>query len=439
MGMGCLGEDKVMQWSSRTGWLVVGIVALLPVGWRMVTWQRFKPQRIDPAMAQAGESMFHRNWLVKDPLTPEGDGLGPVFNAASCVACHSQGAPGGGGTLDHNVTTFSIRQPGKKPREGVVHANAVPGFQETLRDLHPELPPTARPRLEQLVALPGGRSSGQLIRMPPGVVVSQVNPPALFGAGLIDAIPDRILIAAEKSQRLKWGNAPTGKDDLPVGRASRLPDGRIGKFGWKAQTATLNDFVQAACANELGLGNPGQPQPTPLSNPNYVARGLDLTKEQCDQITTFVASLDKPEERPPCEAGEQGDAIAGKKLFSKIGCADCHTPNLGSVEGIYSDLLLHRMGQEMVGAGAYYEVVVPVPDSDPSNGPTPSEWRTPPLWGVADSAPYMHDGRAKTLEEAIAMHGGQGKNATVRYSTLGSKERVQLIAFLKTLRAPGAR
>jgi CxxC motif-containing protein (DUF1111 family) len=420
-----------MARSNRIWWLAIGLIALLPVGWRMATWQRFRPQNVDPAMASAGQELFRHQWIAMDPQSPEGDGLGPVFNANSCLACHNQGASGGGGSLDNNVVTFSKRLPGQKPVEGVVHARATRGFKaETLQDVHPELPAITRPKLEQLVSLPG--NTEKLIRMPPGVVVSQVNPPALFGAKLIDAIPNRILIAEEKSQRLKWGNAPTGKDELPVGRASRLPDGRIGKFGWKAQTATLSDFVQAACANELGLGNPNQAQPRPLSNPGYTPRGLDLTQEQCDQITAFVASLPQPVERPACDP----DATAGKKLFSTIGCADCHTPNVGSVEGIYSDLLLHRMGAEMVGAGAYYEVIVPVPDSDPNAGPQPSEWRTPPLWGVADSAPYMHDGRAKTLEEAIKFHGGQGKRSSQRFDQLNKEERSQVIAFLKTLRAP---
>src|SRR5262249_2240665 len=161
----------------------------------------------------------------------------------------------------------------------------------------------AHPTLNQLV--PSPESAGKLIRQPVGVVISQVNPPALFGARLIDAVPDRTLIAAEKSQRLKWGNAPAGKDELPIGRASRMPDGRVGKFGWKAQTATLSDFVQAACANELGLGNPGQAQPKSLKNPTYTPRGLDLTQEQCDQITAFVASLNEPTERTPDTATEQ--------------------------------------------------------------------------------------------------------------------------------------
>jgi len=410
--------DRIMQRSKRIWWLVVGIVAVLPVGWRMLTWQRFRPVNVDPA-------------------------LGPVFNATSCVACHNQGAPGGGGSLENNVTTFSLRVAGQKPREGVVHARASKReYQETLRDVHPELPAVSQPTLAQLLPSTSrgaqvGQSGRQLIAMPPGVVVSQVNPPALFGSRLIDAVPDRILIAAEKTQRIKWGNAPTGKDELPVGRASRMPDGRIGKFGWKAQTATLSDFVQAACANELGLGNPGQPQPTPLGKPGYKPRGLDLTQEQCDQITAYVAWLDTPTERTPVELKDQVDASAGKKLFGTVGCADCHTPNLGSIEGIYSDLLLHRMSVEMVGAGAYYEVAVPVPDT--TAGPAPSEWRTPPLWGVADSAPYMHDGRAATLEDAIRMHGGQGKRSATRYGELKEHEQKQVIAFLKTLRAPGAK
>jgi CxxC motif-containing protein (DUF1111 family) len=409
----------------------------------MLSWQRFKPANVDPAMAGAGSELFHHVWKADDSLSPDGDGLGPVFNERSCVACHNQGGSGGGGALDKNVTTFSRRLPGQTPREGVVHAHAAKDvFQETLHDVHEDLPRII-PKLDQLVsvrATSSGSGRTSLIAMPPGVVVSQVNPPALFGARLIDAVPDRILIAAEWKQRLKWGNAPTKKDELPVGRVSRMPDGRIGKFGWKAQTATLADFVQAACANELGLGNPNIPQPTPLGKPDYKPRGLDLTQQQCDEITAFVASLDQPTEVMPPDLKDQEIAAAGKKLFTTIGCADCHTPNLGSIEGIYSDLLLHRMGTEMVGAGAYYEKVVPVPDTtSPSDGPMASEWRTPPLWGVADSAPYMHDGRATTLKEAIELHGGQGKNSSTRFSKLAEAEQNQLIAFLKTLRAPGAK
>ena len=132
-------------------------------------------------------------------------------------------------------------------------------------------------------------------------------------------------------------------------------------------------------------------------------------------------------------------AAAGKKLFSAVGCADCHTPTLGTVDGIYSDLLLHQMGRELVGGGSYGEPPVPDdPDSDDDESPSPSEWRTPPLWGVADSAPYLHDGRASTLEEAIKMHAGQGQRSARKFASISKEEQDNLLGFLKTLRAPNA-
>src|SRR5262249_13929338 len=149
--------------------------------------------------------------------------------------------------------------------------------------------------------------------------------------------------------------APPDQTGLPIGRVSRLRDGRAGKFGWKGQTATLSEFVQAACANELGLGNRNHPQPAPLRQPNYKPAGLDLSQEQCNQITAFVASLDRPTQQLPADATGKADAMAGRKLFDSIGCAVCHVPNLGGLEGIYSDLLLHRMEVQMAGGGAYNE------------------------------------------------------------------------------------
>jgi CxxC motif-containing protein (DUF1111 family) len=119
-----------------------------------------------------------------------------------------------------------------------------------------------------------------------------------------------------------------------------------------------------------------------------------------------------------------------------MGCADCHTPNVGPIEGLYSDLLLHRMGAELQGGGSYNDPPIEVPDFEPGDGPQPSEWRTPPLWGVASSAPYLHDGRADTLQEAILQHGGQGATAARRFRDAPSNEKMQLVAFLKTLQAP---
>ncbi len=416
----------------RVWYLLAFVVALAPAGARLVWWQRTaRPAAVEPEMAAAGKVLFEHEWQVNDPLCNGGDGLGPVFNASSCVACHNQGGPGGGGGLKHNVTTFSVRLPGQPHRDGVVHAFHVRGdrYAETLRHVHPDMPTVARPELEQVVALPG--REGHCLPTPPVVAISQRNTPALFGCRLIDAIPERVILAAARSQRLKWGKS-ADDENLPVGRPHRLSNGRVGRFGWKAQTASLSDFVRAACANELGLGNPGQSQPTPLyDGMASLPAKLDLTVKQCDELTAFCASLPRPVERLPKDVSAE-QAASGKQLFGKIGCAECHTPNLGSVEGIYGDLLLHRMGPDLVGGGSYGEP--PPPASQ--GGASPGEWRTPPLWGVADSAPYLHDGRAATLADAILLHGGQAKRSVLQFRALSQPEQGYLIAFLKTLRAP---
>jgi CxxC motif-containing protein (DUF1111 family) len=404
------------------------------------TWTEEQLQEADPDDVLAGEALFTHEWQPNDPLCAGGDGLGPVYNAKSCAACHRQAGLGGGGELEHNVTIFLVeRDPRGERREGVIHAHAVDGrFQETLKLLNPELPAISQPSLKQLLRLNNNQPNRECLPIPIGVTLAQRNTPALFGAGLIDSIPDRVILVNMKRQRLRYGFAPGNTQHLPVGRVGRLTDGRIGKFGWKAQSAKLSEFVQAACANELGLSNPNNAQPRSLARPDYQAVNLDLTQKQCDQITAFVASLPKPEERLPDDPEQRSNARHGKGLFRKVGCAECHTPNLGSVSGLYSDLLLHRMGQELQAGGSSYGGERPSRRS-PSNSPLPEEWRTPPLWGVADSAPYLHDGRAATLEEAIRLHGGQGTRAAQNFARLKSPQQAQLIAFLKTLRAPSAR
>ncbi len=275
-----------------------------------------------------------------------------------------------------------------------------------------------------------------LLVLPAGVLVSQRNTPALFGANLIDAIPERVILANAKGQRIKWGMASHADDSTPVGRALRLANGKVGRFGWKAQMASLSDFVRAACANELGLSNPSAAQPMPLyANAAMRSPGYDLTDAQCDQLSAFCAALARPVERLSKDVTAE-QAAAGRVLFTTVGCAECHTPKLGDVDGLYSDLLLHGMGRDLVGGGYYGEPIVASLGSASAEGPGPTEWRTPPLWGVADSAPYMHDGRAATLEQAIAVHGGQGARAARNFATLNPVQQGQLIAFLKTLRAP---
>ncbi len=273
---------------------------------------------------------------------------------------------------------------------------------------------------------------------------SQRNPTSLFGLGLVDAIPESAIEAMARKQ--------AGETPGLAGRVARVKDGRVGRLGWKGQTANTEDFVLNACAVEIGLEVPGHHQAMSPMAPRHKASGLDLTGEECASLVTYVRSLPRPVERASTGA-EAKYLAAGKAAFASIGCASCHTSRLGQVEGLYSDLLIHEMGDELADSGSYNgsddgsdEPLVPLADNNglkPTNA-SPSEpksarkkeWRTPPLWGFRDSAPYLHDGRAQTLEQAVALHGGQGAASAQRYFALSPKEKAQVEAFLKSLVAP---
>jgi CxxC motif-containing protein (DUF1111 family) len=267
----------------------------------------------------------------------------------------------------------------------------------------------------------------------------QRNPIPLFGAGLIDAVPDGVL---ETAARRHFSTFPEVS-----GRVSRLPDGRIGRFGWKAQEATLEEFVLTACAVELGLEVPGRHQAANPRDGEYQGPGLDLTSESCRDLVAFVQSLPAPSEVPPATGGEAGAVTSGRATFERIGCAACHVARLGEVQGIYSDLLLHDLGEDLGEIGSY-GIALAEPAADepapknaslsevPAGVAARREWRTAPLWGLRDSAPYLHDGRAETLEQAIALHGGEAVSTAGRYFRLSSRERWQVQAFMKALGTP---
>jgi len=284
------------------------------------------------------------------------------------------------------------------------------------------------------------------------VARSQRNPTPLFGLGLIDAIPESAIVAISARE--------SKESPQTAGRVSRLKDGRIGRLGWKGQTANVEDFVLNACAVEVGLEVPDHHQSISPLAPKYKTTGLDLTADECTALVAYVRDLPRPAERPIVEAEGSIVLASGKEAFARVGCTSCHAPKLGEVAGLYSDLLLHDMGQEMAESGSYNgggsgddddEPLVPpaavgiaagtpAPRTAPAlRGANRQEWRTPPLWGFRDSAPYLHDGRAQTLEQAVAMHGGQGSAAAQAFFALSPRERLALEGFLKSLVAPGPR
>jgi hypothetical protein len=257
----------------------------------------------------------------------------------------------------------------------------------------------------------------------------QRNPIPLFGAGLIDAVPDPVLEAAAMRRFSEFPEIS--------GRVCRLPEGRIGRFGWKAQEATLEEFVLTACALELGLEVPGRHQAGNPREGAYRAPGLDLTREECQDLVAFVRSLPAPARQSPMTDRDAETMGGGEATFERIGCAACHVPKLGAIEGIYSDLLLHDLGEDLGESGSY-GVTLADPAAGDVAGAARREWRTAPLWGLRDSAPFLHDGRAETLEQAIAHHGGEAEAATRRYFQLSPRHRWQVQAFLKSIGRPSS-
>jgi CxxC motif-containing protein (DUF1111 family) len=268
---------------------------------------------------------------------------------------------------------------------------------------------------------------------------SERNPPALFGAGVIDTIADEAIEANAKKK-------PGASAVQVKGRVSRLKDGRIGRFGWKGQTATLEDFVLSAAAGEIGLEVPKRHQAADPRVPGLGGDGFDMDQAECDALVAYVRSLPRPSQNAAVNEKDSIAIKAGQSTFKSIGCAGCHIPKLGNVEGIYSDLLLHDMGQKL-GDGDTYTVFAgeTEPAAGPRGGdragagngePSVREWRTPPLWGLRVSGPYLHDGRAKTIAMAIGMHGGQGATSARRYAELTARRKQQVDAFLMSLEAP---
>jgi RNA polymerase sigma factor (sigma-70 family) len=403
-----------------------------------------------------GEVLFVKEWVPNDPRSHGGDGLGPVYNETSCVACHGLGAPGGAGPESKNVVLITATPNGcgattgldkfhpgfRGSRSAVLHRYGTEHEYASWRRRliasssgEPSKSPPSRGEASidgRIQALKEQTTPDRRIReRSPSIAavngfslsLAERNTPALFGIGRIDEIPSEALVAAAASEH-----------EGVRGRVSRTREGRIGRFGWKAQLASLHEFVRGACANELGLEVPGHSQATSPVALSSRPHGLDLTEADCDALVAFVRALPAPVVVDP--SGPQGsdDMLSGRRLFSEVGCASCHTPVLGDVKGIYSDLLLHDMGQSLSDSGSSYGIDGP---SSPV-GPSPREWRTPPLWGYRDSAPYLHDGRAQNLAEAVALHDGQARTSTHRYFGLNSQERAQVEVFLKSLVAPSA-
>lgn len=391
-----------------------------------------------------GRQLFTHQWQRQDPLS-HGDGLGPVFNARSCAECHFQGGEGGSGTNAHNVQSFEVlpRKKGGLVTSGVIHAFGVNAdVKESVAAANTELEPGK-------VWLGSRRSNGSFSRSSEidALRVVWINTPALWGNGVIDQIskhdlerhrPQSIDVQFEVSrQKQSSGRSKSRVPVFPLGRLRKLEDGAYGKFGWKGQFSTLRGFVAAACANELGLSTVAAAQAEPRKFRQQTDAVPDLREYELDALVKYVADLPAPRQVLPVDRQQRLNVAEGRALFRKIGCERCHVENVGPAREVYSDFQLHDIGSTGSSGAEYYP-----PPGDLEYDPRPkyvalTEWKTPPLWGVADTAPYWHDGVAQTLEEAIRLHDVEGEESRRKFEKLDDAGKRHVLDFLATLRAPG--
>jgi CxxC motif-containing protein (DUF1111 family) len=348
------------------------------------------------ALAQAGFAQ-----QAAGPLTSEGkklfmtdftpaQGLGPLYNRRSCLDCHQSPTVGGMGWDDLAV----VRRVGR----------FAGGSFDPLADAGG---PVARDHSIAELGAPCDLTAGAPAA---ANLVSVRNAPPLYGLGLIDAIPDTVIRAGAAS------NGTKGRVNIVRDAAGNE---RVGRFGWKSDTATLEQFVGEAFRNELGITNPIAPAELVQAGPGCGGpkTALDDDGTIVHAVTAFIASL------PPPRSKVGPQHRAGEVLFSNIGCAACHTPTL-SANGIdvplYSDLLLHDLGPAM-------------DDRVPQGQATGKDWRTTPLWGLGMRGRFLHDGRATNVPDAIRAHDGEAAAAARAYRQLSWHEQSALLAFLLAL------
>jgi CxxC motif-containing protein (DUF1111 family) len=355
----------------------------------------------DPLRGLTAEELdrFHRGQEVFERVfTPE-TGLGPLFNADACGECHETPVVGGvGDEIELHATAFHD------------------GFCDPLAD-------SGGPVFQQK-ATPALQAALGIDQEPVPVGASRANrsTPAVFGFGLLDAVPDHdILLRADPDDK---------NHDGISGRPNRNFDGRLGRFGRKALVPTLREFNTGAFTIEIGITSPALPTEETIGGrpvpPNVdPAPDPEITEEDVNLADDFVRFLAPPLPLPLDLEGERG-----KIIFGTIGCVACHAPSLATGDNkvralrykqvyAYTDLLLHDMGPERA------DMCLGLAE--------PSEFRTEPLMGLRLREKFLHDGVAATVEEAIELHAGEAAGARARFRKLSARERAAVLKFLGSL------
>lgn len=412
-----------------------------------------------------GNGLFKKIWVFSPASTLASDGLGPLYNARSCQRCHIKDGRGHP-PADPDDSSVSIFLRLSIPADAPAAMSAIhdyigtapdPTYGAQLQDFSPPGMPAeykfSVTYQDIEVILPDGKTvtlrkpSYQALNLgygplhPDAMLSPRVAPP-MIGLGLLEAIPAADILSNTDEDDTD-GDGISGRANLVW--SDEFNQVMLGRFGLKAGQPTVHQQSAAAFAGDIGISTPLFPDPwgecTPAQTRCRNARHGDgdvrvteIDQPNMDLVTFYSRNLGVPARRDLTDP----QILRGKQVFYDSGCANCHRPKYvthrlsdrpeHSFQLIwpYSDLLLHDMGEGLA-------------DNRPEARATGREWRTPPLWGigltkkVSEQAGYLHDGRARTLLEAILWHGGEGKPSRETVIQLPASDRAALIQFLESL------
>ncbi|MEQ9692984.1 di-heme oxidoredictase family protein [Shimia sp. SDUM112013] len=419
----------------------------------------------DELTFRVGEALFDKLWVSSPASTKASDGLGPLYNARSCLRCHINDGRGHPpeGPEDDSVSMFlRISIPTDdhdltQEISGYLATRPDPTYGTQLQD-HSLVNIPAEYRLsvtyeETEVPLADGtivtlRAPTYHVRglgygpLHPDAMISPRIAPQMIGLGMLEAIRSEDILRKADSDDAD-GDGISGRPNVVWSLEYHQP--MLGRFGHKAGSPTVRQQTAEAFANDIGISSPLLPAPWGDCTPAQTAcrnaphgdgdvRVHEVDAEALDLVTFYSRNLGVPAR----QNADDPQVLRGKSVFHNTGCADCHTPAYvthrladqpqQSFQMIwpYTDLLLHDMGDGLA-------------DNRPEARATGREWKTPPLWGIGQTQNvsghtyFLHDGRARSLLEAILWHGGEAQTARDAVVQLPTADRDALIAFLESL------
>lgn len=396
-----------------------------------------------------GNSFFKKPWVASPSSTTARDGLGPHFVARSCGACHTEDGRGSppsfsNGVQDEQPLSLLLRLsvPGNKPDPrygGQFNNDAVDGVkpegkvQITYHEIAGQFADGEKYSLRAptytLTDLAYGKTH-------PKLMISPRVAPQMIGLGLLEAISEKDILAnaaKQKAEGLGIKGQPNYVHDVYANKTM------LGRFGWKANVATVAHQSAGAFNGDIGITSRHFPkeecmpaQKDCLRAPN--GGSPEISEKTLDKVILYSRTLAVPSRRDP----QNPDVLRGKQIFKESNCVSCHTPSYttGNFKPVpvlsaqkiwpYTDLLLHDMGTGLA-------------DGRPDGKANGQQWKTPPLWGlglvpaVNEHSNYLHDGRARNLMEAVLWHGGEAENAKQAVLKLSRADRDHLLKFLQSL------